>query len=159
VNKDGGVEDPVRVEVEVLDALVPKHPLEEVASRQRKSTLHEPRNIGISSRFFSIGHKSPVVVRQRSISFSWRNPLLTKVRMSSVFSFSFFHSFTGLGRGDEGADDDDWPASPASSRLLFFNTPVFLLFARDPFTLQVTGVFTHIRSGDAEGADYGGSRK
>jgi hypothetical protein len=76
---------------------------------------------------------------------------LTKVRRSSVFSFAFFHSFTELGRGEEGGnDDDDWPASLASSRLLFFIAPVFKLFAGDVFILQVTGVFTRIRSGAAE---------
>jgi hypothetical protein len=42
-----------------------------------------------------------------------------------------------LGRGEEGDDDDDWPASPISSRLLFFDAPVFELFVRDAFILQV----------------------
>jgi hypothetical protein len=51
-----------------------------------------------------------------------------------------------LERGEEGGDDDDWSTSPASSRLLFFVTPVHVLFAGDDFILQVTGVFTHIRS-------------
>jgi hypothetical protein len=77
-----------------------------------------------------------------------------------VFSlhFAFFHSFTGMGRGDEGGDDDDHPTSSISSlRLLFFNAPVFELLAEDAFILQVTGIFTHIRSRAAEGVDYGGS--
>jgi hypothetical protein len=89
-------------------------------------------------------------VRHKSISFSQRNPLLTNVRRSSVFNITFFHSFVGLGRGEEGGDDDDWSASPASSRLLFFDALVFELFARDPFILHVMGVFTHIRSGAME---------
>jgi hypothetical protein len=40
----------------------------------------------------------------------WRNPLLTKVRWSLVFSFAFFLSFTGFGRVEGGDDNDDWPA-------------------------------------------------
>jgi hypothetical protein len=53
----------------------------------------------------------------------------------------------------EGGDDDDWLVSPASSRPLFFDTPVFELFAGDDFIVQVTRVFTRIRSEAAkEGA-------
>jgi hypothetical protein len=52
--------------------------------------------------------------------------------------------------GEEGGDDDDWPASPASSRLLFFDAPVFKLFAGETFILQVIGVFTRIRLGPTE---------
>jgi hypothetical protein len=48
-----------------------------------------------------------------------------------------------------GGDDDDWPTSPTSSRLLFFDASVFVLFTWDTFILQVTSVFTHIRSGAA----------
>jgi hypothetical protein len=39
------------------------------------------------------------------------------------------------------------PTSSASLRLLFFDAPVLELFVRDVFILQVTGFFTHIRSG------------
>jgi hypothetical protein len=35
VYEDRGVEDTVRIEVEVLDAVVPQQPLEEVAGRER----------------------------------------------------------------------------------------------------------------------------
>jgi hypothetical protein len=38
-----------------------------------------------------------VAVRHRSISFSQRNPLLTKESRSSVFNLAFFHSLDGLG--------------------------------------------------------------
>jgi hypothetical protein len=76
-------------------------------------------NIGISSRFFFIGYGSPAAVLHRSISFSRRKPLLTRARRSSVFSFAFFHSFAGFGGVEGGGDDDDWPASSVSSRLLF----------------------------------------
>jgi hypothetical protein len=37
--------------------------------------------------------------------------------------------------------------SLASSQLLFFDAPVFEVFAEDEFFLQVMGVFTRIRSG------------
>jgi hypothetical protein len=40
--KDGGVKDTVGVEVEVLDAVVPQQPLEEVAGWERQSALREP---------------------------------------------------------------------------------------------------------------------
>jgi hypothetical protein len=43
MDKDRGVEDTIRVEVEVLDPIVPEHPLEEVARREGKSTLHKSR--------------------------------------------------------------------------------------------------------------------
>jgi hypothetical protein len=78
-------------------------------------------------------------------------------RRSSVFNFAFFHSFAGMGRGVEGGDDNDWPASLDSSCLLFFDALVFELFAGDVFILQVMGVFT--RMGAAEGADCGGRRE
>jgi hypothetical protein len=41
--KDGSVENTVGVEVEVLDAVVPHEPLEEIARRERKPALREPR--------------------------------------------------------------------------------------------------------------------
>jgi hypothetical protein len=81
---------------------------------------------------------------------------LTKEGRSSVFNFDFFHSFARLGRGEEGGDGDYCPASPASLRLLFFDTPVFELFTGDAFILQVTRVFTHIHSGAME---VGGLRR
>jgi hypothetical protein len=60
-----------------------------------------------------------------------------------------------VGRGEEGGDDDNWPASPASLRLIFFVPPVFVLFIGDALILQVTGVFSRIRSGATwEGAPW-----
>jgi hypothetical protein len=53
---------------------------------------------------------------------------------------------------------DDWLASLASLRLLFFDASVFELFVGDVFILQVTGVFTRIRSGATAVADCGGVR-
>jgi hypothetical protein len=43
MNKDGGVENTVGVEVEVLDVVVPHEPLEEVAHRERQPALRESR--------------------------------------------------------------------------------------------------------------------
>jgi hypothetical protein len=147
VDKNEDVKDAIQIEIQVLNAIVPEHSYEELAGGEYQSTLHKPgENIGISSEFFSIGYGSQVVVRHRSISFSRRNPLLTKESISSVFSFTFFHSLARLGRGVEGGDNT-WPASSTSLRLLFFDALVFELFVGDVFILQVTGVFTRIRSG------------
>jgi hypothetical protein len=87
-----------------------------------------------------------MAVRHRSISFSRRNPLLTKVSRSSVFNLAFFHSLAWLGRRVD--DNDDSGAEPSASlRVLFLPALVFMLLDRDAFILEVTGVFTHIRSG------------
>jgi hypothetical protein len=42
MNEDGDVEDSIRVEIEVLNTIVPEHALEEITGRQRQSTFHEP---------------------------------------------------------------------------------------------------------------------
>jgi hypothetical protein len=42
VDKDGDVENAIRVEIEVLNTIVPEHALEKIAGVQRQSTLHEP---------------------------------------------------------------------------------------------------------------------
>jgi hypothetical protein len=86
-----------------------------------------------------------------------RNPLLTRASRSLVFSFAFFHSLAGLGRGVEGGDDDR-SAFSASPRLLFFDASVFELFTGDVFILQVTGVFTCIHSGATAVVDYDDAR-
>jgi hypothetical protein len=62
VHEDGGVEDPIGVEVEVLDVVVPEHSLEEVAGRQQSPRSMNRVNMRISSGFFSIGYGSPVAV-------------------------------------------------------------------------------------------------
>jgi hypothetical protein len=54
-----------------------------------------------------------------------------------------------LRRVRRGGADDDCPTSPASSRLLFFDAPVFVFFVREDFILPVMSVFTRIRSGAA----------
>jgi hypothetical protein len=43
VHEDEDVEDPIGVEIEVLDVVVLEKSLEEVAGRQCESTLHKPR--------------------------------------------------------------------------------------------------------------------
>jgi hypothetical protein len=147
VYKDGDVEDTVRVEVEVLDAIVPEHPLEEVASRQCRSTLHEPcehpnliwvllYRVRIASGNCFLLAKETIVDQGEKI-----------LRLQLL---AFFHLFVVLGQGEEGGGDDEWSASSASSRLIFFDTPVFVLFAGDAFILQIMVVFTRICSG-AEG--------
>jgi hypothetical protein len=69
MEEDGDVEDTIGVEVEVLNAMVSEHPIEEV-TRRRGVSLRSMNhaNIGISSGFFSIRYGSPVVTRHRSIS-------------------------------------------------------------------------------------------
>jgi hypothetical protein len=54
--------------------------------------------------------------------------------------------------------DDAWPTSSSLLRLLFFDVPVFELFAGDAFILQVTGVFTRMCSGAIVVAVCGGTR-
>jgi hypothetical protein len=147
VDEDGGVENTVGVEVEVLDAIVPHEAFEEVARRKRESTLAKRTNIGISSSLFSIGYVSTVVALHMSTSFSRMNPLLRRASKSSVFAFDFFHSRFGSGRGGDTGGAAPVADLAASSRLLFFPPPVFAVLDGDGFILQVHGVFTRIRSG------------
>jgi hypothetical protein len=119
MHEDGYVENTVGIHIEVLDVLVPEHALEEVTSGRASPRSANRANMGISSGFFSIGYGLPVAACHRSISFSRRNPLLTKASRSSVFNFSFFHSLAGLGRGVDGGDDSRAEPS-ASLRVLFF---------------------------------------
>jgi hypothetical protein len=60
------VEDTIGVEVEVLDAVVPQQPLEEVAGRKRQTRSANRVNIGISSGFFSMGYGSPAAALHMS---------------------------------------------------------------------------------------------
>jgi hypothetical protein len=46
VDEDRGVEDTIRVEVEVLDAVVLQEPLEEITCGERQPSLREPRKHG-----------------------------------------------------------------------------------------------------------------
>jgi hypothetical protein len=92
-----------------------------------------------------------------STSFSRMNPLLRRASKSSVFTFDFFHSRFGSGRGGDigGAAPTADPA--ASSRLLFFPPAAFAVLDGDGFILQVHGVFTRIHSGATAVALSGGA--
>jgi hypothetical protein len=152
--EDGGVEDTVRVEVEVLDAVVPQPPFEEVSCRERQSALREPREHRDLVRFFSMGYGSPAAALHMSTSFSRRNPLLRRASKSSVFALDFLHSRFGSGRGRDTGGDVPAVDPVASSRA---PPAAFVVFDGDGFILQVHGVFTHIRSGAAVVASYGGA--
>jgi hypothetical protein len=93
-----------------------------------------------------------------SISFSRRKPLFTSASKSSVFAFDFFHSLFGFGRGGEVGGVDPWADPAASSRDLFFPTPVFMLFNGEDFILQMHRVFTRIRSRASKEESSGGAR-
>jgi hypothetical protein len=124
--EDGGVENTVGVEVEVLDVVVPHEPLEEVARRERKFALREPREHW--DLIFILLHRVriPGGGPHMSTSFSRRKPLLRRASKSAVFAFDFFHSWFGSGRsGDTGGDVP--AAEPvASSRPLFFPPAAFV---------------------------------
>jgi hypothetical protein len=146
VDEDGYVKNLVRVQVQVLDTVVLEETLEEVARRESQPALHEPRKHWVSSGFFSIGYRSPAAACHMSISFSRRKPLFTSASKSSVFALDFFHSLFEFGRGGEVGGIDPWADPAASSRYLFFPTPVFMLFDGEDFILQMHRVFTRIRS-------------
>jgi hypothetical protein len=147
VDEDGGVENTVGVEVEVLDAVVPMSPLKKLLTGSASPCSAKRANIGISSSLFSIGYRSPAAALHMSTSFSRMNLLLRRTSKSSVFAFDFFHSRFRSGRGGDigGAAPAADPA--ASSWLLFFSPVVFVVLDGDDFILQVHSVFTRIRSG------------
>jgi hypothetical protein len=155
--KDDGVEDTVGVEVEVLEAVVPHEPLEEVARRRDSPRSANRADIGISSGFFSMGYGSPAAALHMPTSFSRRNPLLRRASKSSVFALDFFHSRFGFGRGGDTSGDVPAADPAASSRALFFLPVAFMVFDGDGFILQVHSVFTRIRSGAAVVASYSGA--
>jgi hypothetical protein len=149
MDEDRNVEDATGVEVEVLDTVILKKPLEDIACWEGQPGPRSTNraNIGISSRFFSIGYGSPAAARHMSTSFSWRNPLFSNANRSFAFALDFFHSMLGFGRGGDTGGVDP-PADPAaSSRDLFFPPAVFMLLDGEGFILQVQRVFTRIRSG------------
>jgi hypothetical protein len=114
-------------------------------------------NIGISSRFFSMGYGSLAAALHMSTSFSRMNPLLRRANKSSVFALDFFHSRFGSGRGGDTGGDVPAADPAVSSRPLFFSPAAFVVFNGDGFILQVHGVFTRIRSGATLVASYGGA--
>jgi hypothetical protein len=156
MNKDGSVEDTIGVEVEVLDAVVPQQPLEEVVGRERQSALREPREHRDFIWILLHGVRIPYGALHISTSFSRRNPLLRRASRSSIFALDFFHSRFG---SDRGGDTGGVPAADpaASSQALFFPPAAFAVFDGEGFILQVHGVFTCIRSGATVVASYGGA--
>jgi hypothetical protein len=156
MDEDCGMENTVGVEVKVLNSVVPEEAFEEVAGRKRESALAKRANIRISSSAFSIGYGSPAAALHRSTSFSRINPLLRRANKSSVFTFDFFHSRLGSGRGGDIGGAAPVAATAASSRLLFFPA-VFADLDGDGFILQVHDVFTLIRSGATPAALSGGA--
>jgi hypothetical protein len=81
---------------------------------------------------------------------------LRSASRSSVFSFDFFHSWLGFGRGGDTGGNAPAADPAASSRDLFFPPAVFTLFDGEGFILQVHRVFTRIRSGARAAASGGG---
>jgi hypothetical protein len=156
MDEDCGMENAIRVEIEVLNSVVPEEAFEEVAGRKRESALPKRANIGISSSAFSIGYGSPAAALHISTSFSWINPLLRRANKSSVFTFDFFHSRLGSGRGGDIGGAAPVAAAAASSRPLFFPA-TFADLDGEGFILQVPGVFTRIRSGATLEALGGGA--
>jgi hypothetical protein len=155
--EDGGMEDTVGAEVEVLDAIVPSSPLKKSLARRDSPRSANRANIGISSGFFSMGYGSPVAALHMSTSFSRKNPLLRRASKSSAFVLDFFHSRFGSGRGGDTGGDVPAADPAASSRALFFPPAAFVVFDGDSIILQVHSVFTHIRSGATVVASYGGA--
>jgi hypothetical protein len=84
------------------------------------------------------------------------NPLLRRASRSSIFTFDFFHSRLGSGRGGDISGAALVAAAAASSRLLFFPA-VFTDLDGEGFILQVHDVFMHIRSGATLEALGGGA--
>jgi hypothetical protein len=119
MDEDGGVEDTIGVEIEVLNTIVLQEPLEEVARWESQPALHEPRENRDLIRNFSIGYGSPAAARHISTS-SRRNALFSSANRSSVLAFDFFHSLLGFGRGGDTGGVDPAADPAASSRDLFF---------------------------------------
>jgi hypothetical protein len=144
--KDGGVEDTVGVEVEVLDAVVLQQPLVEVAGWERESALREPGEHRDLDRVLLHGLRTPCRGSPHVHLLLPEEPTVEKGQQ--VF---------GLRRG--GDTDGDVPAADpaASSRALFFRPATFAVFDGEGFILQVHGVFTRIHSGATVVASYGGA--
>jgi hypothetical protein len=156
MDENCGMENAVRVEIEVLNFVVPEEAFEEVAGRKRKTALREAREHRDLVFSFSIGYGSPAAALHISTSFSRINPLLRRANKSSVFTFDFFHSQLGSGRGGDIGGAAPVAATAASSRPLFF--PVaFVDLDGEGFILQVHGVFTRIHSGATLEALGGGA--
>jgi hypothetical protein len=156
MDKDRGMENAVRVEIEVLNSIVPEEAFEEFAGGSASPHSAKRVNIGISSSAFSIGYGSQAAALHISTSFSRINPLLRRANRSSVFTFDFFHSRLGSGRGGDIGGAAPVAAAVASSWSLFFPA-TFAYLDGEGFILQVQGVFTRICSGATLEALGGGA--
>jgi hypothetical protein len=150
MDEDRGMENAVRVEIEVLNSIVPEEAFEEIACRKRESALREARE-----------HRDLVFSFLRWVRISGGgspqiNPLLRRANRSPVFTFNFFHSRLGSGRGGDIGGAAPVAAAAASSRPLFFPA-TFTDLDGEGFMLQVQGVFTRIRSGATLEALGGGA--
>jgi hypothetical protein len=74
MDEDRYMKDAIGVQVEVLDTVIIKKTLEEVARWESQPALPNRANIGISSGFFSIGYGSPAAARHMSTSFLPEEP-------------------------------------------------------------------------------------
>jgi hypothetical protein len=157
VDEDGGVENTIGVEVEVLDAVVPHEPLEEIARRECKPALRE-----------ACEHRDLIFALLHRVRIPGGGPPHVHLLLpdesaveegQQVFGFRLrlLPLRFGSGRGGDigGAASAADPA--ASSRLLFFPPVVFVVLDGDGFILQVHGVFTRIRSGATSVALDGGA--
>jgi hypothetical protein len=85
--KDRCIEDSIGIKVQLLDVEYLRRPLKKslIGSASPRST--NLANIGISSRFFSTGYRSPAAVRHRPIlTVETRNNL----RSVTVRTYTFF---------------------------------------------------------------------
>jgi hypothetical protein len=146
MDEDRGMENAVRVQIEVLNSVVPEEALEEITSWKREPTLHEMRKHQDFVLAFSIGYGSPAAALHISTSFTRINLLLRRANRSSVFTFDVFHSRLGSARGGDIGGAAPVAAAVASSRPHFFPA-TFADLDGEGFILQVQGVFTRIRSG------------
>jgi hypothetical protein len=156
MDEDCGMKNAVRVEIEVLNSVVPEEAFEESLSGSASPRSVKSANIGISSSAFSIGYGSPAASLHVSTSFSRINPLLRRANKSSVFTLDFFHSRLGSGRGGDIGGAAPVAAVAVSSRPLLFPA-TFADLDGEGFILQVHGVFTRIRSGATLEALGGGA--
>jgi hypothetical protein len=86
MEEDGDVEDTIEVEVEVLNAMVSEHPIEEVTRRRGEFALHESREhwdlvwIFLHQIRITSGDAPQIHL------LSWRNPLLIHLLLLKVLS-------------------------------------------------------------------------
>jgi hypothetical protein len=120
MDEDCGMENAVRVEIEVLNSVVPEEAFEEVTGRKRESALREAREH--RDLVFSFLHWVPIsdgglphihlLLPDKSA--------VRRANKSSVFTFDFFHSRLGSGRAGDIGGAAPVAAVAASSRPLFF---------------------------------------